>query len=122
VAGAFCSAALAGLGFTPPGQQSLAWLWGNDQELLKVALPVVQLCAPVPLLVAVQNCLQGFLVVGHRTPDVTWATLAGTLTTLGTAWVLCANGVEAGVSGACSMLVGFSLEVGLLAHLLTSRR
>lgn len=115
MAGGTCSLMLTLLGHTGPGRQLLALLIGGDPRLLVAAEAVVGYSLLVPLLVALQNVLQGFCIVIGRNTWVNGAGLVGVALTLFAArW-----GVEQGWPGASvgsgAVALGLLAEVVLLA-------
>lgn len=113
--GLTCSVLLAFFGFVPSGQNILAHFFGGDRALASAALPAVKVSAVFPLLLAVQNAFQGFLIRDGKTSWIQGATLAGVTMTLAIAWVLVAAGIRGATAAACAMVVGVSLEVAVLA-------
>jgi progressive ankylosis protein len=76
--------------------------------------PVLLICTPVPLLVALQNAIQGFLVSTGRTGQVNRATWLGTSVLLSLAGVLVSIGLPGAMAGAIAMGVAMLTEVFLL--------
>lgn len=115
LAGGTCSALLTLLGHSQPGRQLLALLIGGDPQLLAAAQAVVSYSLLVPLLVASQNVLQGFCIVGGRN---TWVNGAG-LVGVGVTLMLARWGVQQGWPGASvgagAVALGLLAEVTLLA-------
>lgn len=115
LAGGCCSLALTLLGHTAPGQNLLRLLIGRDPVLLEAAQKVVALSLMVPLLVALQNVLQGFCIVAGRNTWVNGAGLVGvTLTLLAARWGV-AQGWPGASAGAAAVALGLLAEVSLLA-------
>ena len=107
--------ALTLLGHTAPGQNLLHLLIGRDPVLLEAAQKVVALSLMVPLLVALQNVLQGFCIVAGRNTWVNGAGLVGvTLTLLAARWGV-AQGWPGASAGAAAVALGLLAEVSLLA-------
>lgn len=65
--GAACSTVLLLMSVTPIGDRIVQSFIGNDLTLAKSIKPVLLICAIVPLFVALQNAIQGFLVSENRT-------------------------------------------------------
>ncbi len=114
VAGALCSLCLAILGWTDLGHTLLGLFWGGDKEIGALALAVVQLGVLIPCMVAAQNVLQGVYVAKQSPWRIQWATMAGTLSLLTTAWLL-SHRLPGASAAAVAMLVGLALEIAVLA-------
>ncbi|MFN8612634.1 MAG: hypothetical protein U0931_34165 [Vulcanimicrobiota bacterium] len=115
LAGGACSLALTALGHSGPGEKLLRSLIGGDPALLLAAQRVVALSLLVPLLVALQNVLQGFCIVAGRNTWVNGAGLVGlALTLLAAGWGV-AQGWPGASVGAGAVALGLLAEVSLLA-------
>lgn len=99
---------------TPLGSGLLFAFFGNDLELVERVRPVLWLCAGVPMLVAIQNAIQGFLVGQGKTQGVNNSTWMGTIVLL----IASALGVQMGTNGAIAaalaMLAALMTEIGFL--------
>lgn len=113
-AGLFCFSLLAALAFTPVGNQLLTSFLGTDPSLTELLLPVLRVGSLVPLLVALQNCLQGFCIGRGRSWVVNLATLWGCTLTLALTWSLIHLGWNGAVAAATAMVSGISLELMVL--------
>lgn len=84
--GGACSALLLAIAATDWGARLLDGFVGYDAELLARVRPAILLCSAVPLIVAVQNALQGLAIGAGKTQRVNQATWGGTLVLLLGAW------------------------------------
>lgn len=108
--GATCSLVLLGIAATPPGRMLLAAFVGQDAALLAGVQPVVLLCSVVPLIVALQNAVQGFLIGEGRTGRVNAATWVGTAVLLSTALTGTALGLAGATAAAVAMIASLAAE------------
>ncbi|MGB3208661.1 MAG: hypothetical protein WBB28_27040 [Crinalium sp.] len=99
--GALCSLILLLAGTTTWGNQLVQSFVGQDQELVERVLPVLLICSAIPLLVALQNATQGFLVGEGRTGVVNQATTVGTVVLL----IIASSAVQSGMNGAIAAAV-----------------
>jgi hypothetical protein len=113
-AGGLCSLILLLMSTTSMGHQVLQGFIGNDQELVDRIKPVLLLCTPIPLMVALQNATQGFLVSEGRTGRVNLSTWLGTGTLLATAGIGVRMGLAGATAAAIAMLAAMLVEVGCL--------
>ncbi|OUC12020.1 MAG: hypothetical protein B0A82_25100 [Alkalinema sp. CACIAM 70d] len=109
--GGACSALLLLMSATPVGEQVVRSFIGNDVILADRIKPVLLVCAGVPLLVAMQNATQGFLVSEGRTGSVNFATWIGTGLLLLIAIVAIDRGVPGSLAAAIAMVVAMLSEV-----------
>lgn len=119
--GALCSLLLLLGSTTPLGLMVVQSFVGNDSALVEGIRPVLLLCAFVPLLVAVQNATQGFLVGSGQTLGVNRATWIGTIILLLVAFLGVQFGAQGAIAAALAMIVALGTEVSCLAFNLTSR-
>lgn len=114
--GMVCSLILLLVSGTPLSENAISWFIGNDQELIARVRPVLLICAVIPLLVSIQNAMQGFLVSEGRTWGVNQAAWVGAIVMLGAAYL----GVKLGQNGAVAAAIGMSLggmmEIGYLFY------
>lgn len=115
LAGGSCSLMLTALGHSQPGQMLLKSLIGRDPALLVEAQRVVAFSLMVPLLVALQNVLQGFCIVAGRNTWVNGAGLAGVTATLVMANWGVSQSWPGATAGAAAVALGLLVEVSLLA-------
>jgi hypothetical protein len=115
--GSLGSLALVGLGHSALGEQLLQILMGHHQELHQAAQAVVAWSLPLPLLVALQNVLQGYCIVVNRNLWVNLAGLLGLVLSLSLAHWSVSNGHPGAVSGAWALNAGLLMEVLLLGLL-----
>ncbi|MGI0492944.1 hypothetical protein ACN4EG_14265 [Alkalinema pantanalense CENA528] len=109
--GGACSALLLLMSVTPVGEQVVRSFIGNDVTLADRIKPVLLVCAGVPLLVAMQNATQGFLVSEGRTGSVNFATWIGTGLLLLITIVAIDRGVPGSLAAAIAMVVAMLSEV-----------
>jgi progressive ankylosis protein len=114
--GLACSSILLSLSSTPLSQAAISWFVGNDNALISRVRPVLFLCAVMPLLVSLQNALQGFLVSDGRTWGVNQAAWVGAVAMLATAYFGTQLGQNGAISAALGMIVGSLGEVGYLFY------
>lgn len=116
IAGSLCALLLGGIAGTQAGQSLLTTMLGTDPSLTQLLLPVLQVGTVFPILVAFQNCLQGFCIARRRNWMVNLATLSGCIVTLvGTSGLL-AGGWAGASAAALSMVTGVGVEVMVLAY------
>ena len=120
--GALGSMILLLLGLGPLGQSAMRLFLGGDESLASAALPVLRICVLVPLMVALQNTTQGFLIGDGRTQRVNAATWIGTSALLSVAWWLLHRGWPGATAAALAMTTAIAIEVlclitGYMSHL-----
>ncbi len=113
--GALCSLVLLLAGGTVFGEQIIQSFVGGDQALVERVRPVLLVCSFIPLLVAVQNATQGFLVGDGRTGLVNRATSVGTAVLLIIAFLGVQFGMNGAISAALAMLASLMTEITCLA-------
>jgi progressive ankylosis protein len=114
--GLVCSLILLSVSGTPLSQAAIGWFVGNDRELIARVRPVLLLCAGMPLLVSLQNALQGLLVSDGRTWGVNQAAWVGAVAMLGTAYFGTQLGQNGAISAALGMMLGSLGEIGYLVY------
>ncbi len=114
--GIVCSVVLLVVSGTPLSEQAIGWFIGSDQELIARVRPVLLVCAVVPLLVSLQNAVQGFLVSEGLTWAVNQATWIGALAMLGMAYGGVQMGQNGSIAAATGMVLGGILEVCYLFY------
>ncbi|MBW4573993.1 MAG: hypothetical protein KME08_01770 [Aphanothece sp. CMT-3BRIN-NPC111] len=112
--GMLCSLLLLLGSTTPLGLMVVQSFVGNDQALVEGIRPVLLLCAFVPLLVAVQNATQGFLVGSGQTRGVNRATCIGTIILLLVAFLGVQFGAQGAMAAAIAMVIALATEVSYL--------
>ncbi|MBE9218331.1 hypothetical protein [Dolichospermum flos-aquae] len=112
--GAACSTLLLFMSLTPVGDRIVQSFIANDLTLAKSMKPVLLICAIVPLLVALQNATQGFLVSENRTGHVNLSTWLGTGTLLIIATLAINKGMNGAISAAMAMITSMLVEVTCL--------
>ncbi|MBK1987168.1 hypothetical protein A0J48_006385 [Sphaerospermopsis aphanizomenoides BCCUSP55] len=112
--GSACSALLLLMSVTPVGDRIVESFIGNDLTLANSIKPVILICTIVPLLVALQNATQGFLVSESRTGHVNLFTWLGTGTLLIIASFAINNGLNGATSAAIAMITSMIVEVSCL--------
>lgn len=113
--GMLCSLLLLLSSTTPFGLIVVQSFVGNDAALVDSIRPVLLLCAVVPLLVAVQNATQGFLVGSGQTRGVNHATWIGTSILLLVAFLGVQRGTQGAIAAATAMIIALISEVSCLA-------
>jgi progressive ankylosis protein len=114
--GIFCSLILLSLSGTPISAAAIGYFIGSDTELIDRVRPVLLICAMMPLLVSVQNALQGFLVSEGRTWCVNQAAWVGAIVMLGTAYLASQLGQNGAIAAAIGMILGNAIEIGYLFY------
>jgi progressive ankylosis protein len=114
--GIICSLILLLVSGTPLSTKAIGWFIGNDQELISRVRPVLLICSIMPLLVSVQNALQGFLVSEGRTWTVNQATWLGAIMMLGTAYFTIQSNLNGSIAAATGMVIGGITEIGYLLY------
>jgi progressive ankylosis protein len=114
--GVVCSLILLLVSGTPLSAEAIGWFIGNDQELIARVRPVLLICAVIPLLVSIQNAMQGFLVSEGRTWGVNQAAWVGAIVMLGTAYLGVKLGQNGAVAAASGMSLGGIMEIGYLFY------
>jgi O-antigen/teichoic acid export membrane protein len=117
--GLICSLVLLIMGNSAVGDAMLTAFVGNDRPLVASIKPVLQICTIIPLLVAVQNATQGFLVSAGRTGTVNLSTWLGTGMLLLVATIAVNSGIQGAIAAAMAMVLALSIEITCL--LLKSR-
>lgn len=112
--GILCSLVLLFAGATALGEKLVQSFVGGDQALVDRVRPVLLLCSCIPLLVAVQNAIQGFLVGAGRTVHINRATGIGTAVLLVGAFLAVQVGMNGAISAALAMLASLVTEITCL--------
>jgi Na+-driven multidrug efflux pump len=92
----------------------LAAFVGHDPELVAHIRPVLLVCAFVPLIVSIQNALQGILIDAGRTGRVNAAAMSGTAVLLVTALGLVAAGSPGATAASIATDISLFVETALL--------
>jgi progressive ankylosis protein len=114
--GIACSLVLLLVSGTPLSTKAIGWFIGSDQELISRVRPVLLICSIMPLLVSVQNAIQGFLVSEGRTWAVNQATWMGAIIMLGTAYFAVQSSINGSIAAAIGMVLGGIMEIINLFH------
>jgi hypothetical protein len=114
--GLVCSLILLSVSGTPLSQDAIGWFVGNDNELISRVRPVLLICVVMPLLVSLQNALQGFLVSEGRTWGVNQGAWVGAVVMLVTAYLGTQLGQNGAVAAALGMILGVIMEIGYLFY------
>lgn len=113
--GAVCSLVLVGVAYGPFGTDLLAAFVGHDAALVDAVQPVMAFGVVVPMLVAVQNALQGVLIASAQTRRVNAATWLGAIMLLCAAAIATHAGIGGAVSAVVAMIGGLLVEIAWLA-------
>ena len=113
-AGLICSILLGLMANTAIGETIIQAFIGQDQALLLQIKPVLQVGIVIPLLIAFQNAIQGFLVSRGRTGAVNLATWFGTGSLLATAGIGVGAGVPGALAAAIAMMIALCTELACL--------
>jgi progressive ankylosis protein len=114
--GIVCSLILLSVSGTPASEDAIGWFIGNDRDLIARVRPVLLICAGMPLLVSIQNAVQGFLVSSGHTWGINQAACVGAVAMLGTAYFGTQSGQNGAVAAALGMVVGTIVEIGYLLY------
>jgi progressive ankylosis protein len=114
--GIFCSLILLSVSGTPISEKAIGYFIGSDQDLIDRVRPVLLICAMMPLLVSLQNALQGFLVSEGRTWGVNHAAWVGAIVMLCSAYLASQLGQNGAISAAIGMILGSAIEIGYLFY------
>ncbi len=112
--GAACSSLLLLMSVTPIGDRIVQSFIGNDLTLAKSIKPVLLICAIVPLFVALQNAIQGFLVSENRTGHVNLSTWLGTGILLIISTFAINKGMNGAMAAAIAMITSMLVEISCL--------
>jgi progressive ankylosis protein len=110
------SAILLLLSATPMSETAIEWFIGSDRDLISRVRPVLLICGIMPLLVALQNAAQGFLVTQGRNWSINYAAWLGAIVMLGTAYFGVKLGWDGAISAALGMTLGALAEISLLGY------
>lgn len=109
-----CSLILLGLAVTRSGSAAIDAFVGRDRALLEGVIPVIKLCAAIPLLVAIQNAMQGFLIGDGHTERVNASTWLGTGILLTGTTLGIKLGLAGATAAAIAMSAGLTVEAAWL--------
>ncbi len=112
--GSCCSTLLLLISTTTLGEWVIHSFIGSDRDLINSIKPVLLICAAIPLLVALQNATQGFLVGAGKTGGVYRATWIGTTVLLGVAWLSVRGGWSGAIAAAIATVAALLIEVSFL--------
>lgn len=114
--GIACSLILLAVSGTPSSEVAISYFIGSDTELITRVRPVLLICAAMPLLVSLQNALQGFLVSEGHTWGVNQAAWVGAIVMLSTAYLGSQLGQNGAIAAAIGMIVGNVMEISYLFY------
>jgi progressive ankylosis protein len=114
--GVVCSLILLAVSGTPISEVAISYFIGSDIELIARVRPVLLICVMMPLLVSLQNALQGFLVSDGRTWGVNQAAWIGAIVMLGTAYLAAQLGRNGAIAAAIGMMLGNTIEISYLFY------
>lgn len=109
--GCTCSLILLLMVVTPISDQVIGSFIGNDPALVAQIKPVILVCAIIPMLTALQNAGQGFLVGQGKTNRVNLATWLGTFVLLTVAFLSIQNHLAGATSAAVAMVAAMVTEL-----------
>ncbi len=109
--GGGCSILLLIVSTTTIGESIVKGFIGSDRVLADSIKPVLMIFIFMPLLVAMQNAIQGFLVSSGQTGNVNQATWIGTTILLSSAWLAISKGVGGAISAAMATVIALLIEV-----------
>lgn len=102
------------IGFTTPGTLVLKGLLGDNSSIAIASVLVIQICLFLPILTALQNTYQGFLILSGAHWWINVATLINVAVSLILAMILISLKYSGTVAAAIATVLGLSLEVGIL--------
>jgi progressive ankylosis protein len=114
--GIVCTLILLAISGTPISEVAISYFIGGDRALIDRVRPVLLICALIPLLVSLQNALQGFLVSEGRTWGVNQAAWIGAIVMLSSAYLASQLGQNGAVAAAIGMILGNAIEIGYLVY------
>ncbi len=114
--GIVCSLILLAVSGSPISGAAISYFIGSDPELIVRVRPVLLLCVVMPLLVSIQNALQGFLVSEGRTWSVNQGAWIGAIVMLGTAYLASQLGQNGAIAAAIGMMLGNAIEISYLFY------
>jgi progressive ankylosis protein len=114
--GVVCSLILLAVSGTPISEVAISYFIGSDIELIARVRPVLLICVMMPLLVSLQNALQGFLVSDGRTWGVNQAAWIGAIVMLGMAYLAAQLGQNGAIAAAIGMMLGNTIEISYLFY------
>ena len=83
-------------------------------EIFKATLPVIKISGLIPLFIALQNALQGFLILQKRNWFINISTFFGVIISLLITGYLVFTGYSGALAAATGMLAGIITEISLL--------
>jgi progressive ankylosis protein len=109
--GLTCSLILLLMVVTPISDQVIGSFIGNDLALVAQIKPVILICAIIPMLTALQNAGQGFLVGQGKTNRVNLATWLGTFVLLAVTFLSIQNHLPGATAAAVAMVAAMVTEL-----------
>jgi progressive ankylosis protein len=109
--GGGCSVLLLLISTTTIGEWIVRGFIGSDRVLADNIKPVLMIFTFMPLLVAMQNAIQGFLVSTAKTGSINQATWIGTIVLLTIAWCSVNAGSGGAIAAATATIVALLIEV-----------
>jgi hypothetical protein len=106
---------LAIIGSTPIGDLVVEAFIGKSTGLHASVRSVILICSFAPFIIALQNAMQGFLIVDRDTTSVNVATWLGTATLLTLTLLGIHNGMLGAEAAAVAMIASLIVETSLLA-------
>ena len=113
--GGGCSLLLLVMGATSVGTGALTAFVGRDASLVAGVQPVILFGAAIPMLVALQNAMSGFLIRRGLTASVNVATWLGTAALLSGAFAAVKAGWPGALAAVLAMAASLLVEVAWLA-------
>lgn len=108
------SSVLVLFGSTNIGHQFLLAFIGNDAQMAQAMHTIVLISSPIPILLALQNTFQGFLMTESKTMKINLATMCSTVILLSGTFVAICFQWSGALCAAYSMLFAQTCEVILL--------
>lgn len=112
--GLLCSAILVSMCFSSVSEKLLVLFLGKNEDMIAHVFPVLVFCSLIPLFVALQNALQGFLIGNGQTKTINFASYCSFVLLLGTSWCLVRLGIPGAKAASLGMLCSYAVELSIL--------
>lgn len=113
--GLLASIPLVGLGFTFFGEQLLEVLVGTNNELISAVIPSLKILFVLPALVAIQNYLQGQLIVLRASWWINFGAVINIAIALSLTFVLSLMNMSGVIAGAFATMISLIAELAILS-------
>ncbi|MBL7665791.1 MAG: hypothetical protein JNM93_11710 [Bacteriovoracaceae bacterium] len=103
------------------GKSFLLFYLGNDLELVTAVLPILRWCMLFPMLIALQNALQGYLIGDGKTKLVNIATVISVFCLAIITWLLIIYGMKGAQAAALGVIISMLIEISILKYSLGNK-